>query len=205
MLSLFITCLVVFVILIVGELLVRNSKRNDELSRKFIHIIVGSFVAFWPLYLNWNQILLMAAAFLIVVLISKWLNIFKAIHSVGRPTWGEVFFAITIGVMAIFVHSDLIFAAAILHMSLADGLAAVMGVKFGGSNQYKILGHKKSLAGSISFIVVSLAILFTTLPITPLLTIAGITLGATILENISILGLDNLTVPLFVALVLNFI
>lgn len=205
MLSLLITCLIVFAVLVIGEFLVRNSKRNDEVSRKFVHIIVGSFVAFWPLYLTWNQILLMAAAFLVVVLTSKKLNIFKAIHSVERPTWGEIFFAVTIGILAIFVHDQLIFAAAILHMSLADGLAAIMGVRFGHSNQYKILRHKKSLVGSISFAVVSLAILLTIAPTTPLLAIFGITITATILENISILGLDNLTVPLFVALALNFI
>ena len=89
--TLILTILTVFILLVANELWWRRKKVQDEFSRKFIHITVGSFVAFWPFFLDWNDIKLLSIAFIVVVLASKQLKVFQAIHSVQRPTHGELF------------------------------------------------------------------------------------------------------------------
>ncbi len=139
---------------------------------------------------------------MVTVATSKRLQLFQAIHTVQRPTYGELFFGVAVGAVALITHQPAIYAAALLHMSLADGLAAIIGSRFGHKNSYFIFGLKKSRYGTLTFLVVSLAILswFNLTQHTNLgLWMAVIAGGATILENIAGKGFDNLVVPIFVA------
>lgn len=197
----------VFLVLVASEIWWRKRSVHGELSRKFVHITVGSFVAFWPFFLSWREIQLISVAFLIVVVISKRLGVFQSIHSVQRPTWGEFFFAAAVGLVTLITHDKWIYMAALLQMSLADGLAAVIGVRFGRSTQYSIFGHVKSIAGSLTFLLVSLLILLLFMhygdvgvPFAALLVLPVI---ASVVENLGVQGLDNLFVPLLIAAVLS--
>ena len=206
--ALILTILTVFILLVANELWWRRKKVQDEFSRKFIHITVGSFVAFWPFFLDWNEIKLLSIAFIVVVLASKQLKVFQAIHSVQRPTHGELFFALAVGALALISQNEWIYMAAILQMSLADGLAAVIGTRFGNNTRYMVLGHTKSIHGTVTFLVVSIAILlvFTAFSgiILSLPIILGIAVAASLVENISVEGIDNLLVPVLVASALHF-
>lgn len=202
-----VACAFTFAVLCIGEFGWRKGWLKNEIGRKFVHIIVGSFVAFWPLFLTWNQILFLSAAFVVVVGVSKYFGILRAIHSIQRPTWGEIFFAVSVGLLALLTQDGWMYMAALLHMSLADGLAAIIGTQFGKRNQYNVLGHVKSVAGSMTFFFVSVAILIgysigTDTPISWTV-LAGTSLAATVLENTSTRGLDNITVPVWVAVVLS--
>ena len=200
------TVLFVLALLVFNEIWWRSRKVHDELSRKFIHLSVGTFVAFWPFFLSWNEIRWLSLAFLMVVGVSKYFNIFKAIHSVTRPTWGEVFFAVAVGAVTFITHSKGIYAAALLQMSLADGLAAIVGTAYGKPYEYKILGNTKSLVGTCTFLLVSYVLLLgyalysTALGVTISLFIAAL---ATAIENLAVRGLDNLLVPVVVALLIR--
>jgi len=201
--ALILTVLVIFALLVASELWWRSTKVHSEFSRKFVHIAVGSFVAFWPYFLSPNQIKLLSGAFIVAVLISQYLDIFKAIHSVQRPTHGEFWFALVVGLLAFVVHHPHIYTAALLEMSLADGLAALVGTRFGNGHRYSVLGSPKSMIGTFTFAVVSCAILAGYAHYTPgtltVLQAVPIVLVATILENVGFQGLDNLLVPLFVS------
>lgn len=105
--TLILTVVAVFVILLGSEFWWRRHVTHSEFSRKFVHITVGSFVAFWPFYLSWNQIRLLSLSFLIVVSISKYFHLFKLIHSVQRPTIGELYFALTAGAITYVTHDKL--------------------------------------------------------------------------------------------------
>lgn len=199
--------LFVFILLVISEVWWRKRKPHDEFSRKFIHIFVGSFAAFWPFYLSWGWIVGLSSAFIVVVSLSKYFEIFKSIHTVERPTWGEVYFALAVGVLTFVTHDPWIYAVALLHMSLADGLAAVAGVSWGKKTQYLVLGHTKSLVGSSMFFVVSVALLtgygmLTAQPLQPSL-IIGLAALATGIENVAGNGLDNLFIPVWIAVVLT--
>lgn len=199
--------LAVFVILMVSELGWRKGWLKDEFGRKFVHILVGSFVAFWPFFMTWNEIRLLSLAFLVVVAISGRLKIFKAIHSVQRPTFGEFCFALVVGLLTFVSHSKGVYAAALLQMSLADGFAAVVGTRFGRGNTYHIFSHAKSVLGTITFILISASLLtgyalFSTVGLAAGYIVFG-ALASAAIENIAPLGLDNLVVPLFVGLFLS--
>ena len=201
------TVLLILLLLVCNELWWRKHTMHSELSRKFIHVTVGSFVAFWPFILSWRQIQLLSVAFLIGVGISKYLNIFKAIHSVTRPTWGEIFFAISVGVITLITHNKGIYAAALLQMSLADGMAAIVGTRYGNKQKYTIFGSTKSVIGTLTFFTFSLIVLlgfsyYSNTSIS-LLWAVGIASTASLIENVAIRGMDNLLVPVVVALLLT--
>ncbi len=198
---------IVFGLLLLSEWGWRKHWLHGEVGRKFVHVTVGTFVAFWPYFLDWTEIRLLSLAFFVVVLASMHLGVFKAIGSVQRPTYGEIFFALSVGLLTIITTSKGIYAAAILQMALADGFAAIIGGRFGTENKYHLYGRTKSLAGSATFFVISLALLigysqFSDNGLIWQYVVIG-ALGATLLENIAALGFDNLLVPVAVGLLLQ--
>ena len=198
---------IVFGLLLLSEWGWRKHWLHGEVGRKFVHVTVGTFVAFWPYFLDWTEIRLLSLAFFVVVLASMHLGVFKAIGSVQRPTYGEIFFALSVGLLTIITTSKGLYAAAILQMALADGFAAIIGGRFGTENKYHLYGRTKSLAGSATFFVISLALLigdsqFSDNGLIWQYVVIG-ALGATLLENIAALGFDNLLVPVAVGLLLQ--
>jgi phytol kinase len=207
--KLIITVLIVFIVLILSEFRWRRKNVHGEFSRKVVHISIGSFVAFWPFFLSWNDIKFLSLAFLIVISISKYLKVFHSIHSVQRPTFGELYFAISVGVIAFVTADKWIYMTSLLLMSLADGLAAVIGVHYGKNNRYKVFGQTKSIVGTATFCIVALLILVFYSVYAPQvrfqLSFIGLALIATGLENVAIAGLDNLLVPLSAATILSLV
>jgi dolichol kinase len=203
----FVAVIAVFLILVFAEYLSRYKGVHSELTRKLVHVMVGTFVAFWPFFLSWRQIQMLSLAFLLVILLSIWLNVFKSIHAVKRNIAGEVLFAMVIGVLAFLSTSEWVFMASMLFLSLADGMAAIVGLLWGDENQYKVFGHVKSVAGSLAFFFTALLICIaytvfsgTTQSATVLLWLPVV---ATISENLAVNGTDNLVIPLLAALVLT--
>ena len=92
-------------------------------------------------------------------------------------------------------------------MSLADGLAAVIGTNYKLGLKYQVFGHAKSFLGSLTFFIVSLLILVAYAHFAPHQSFKMIYIlyafTATILENIAIAGLDNLVIPVFIAGILK--
>ena len=208
--KLFITLIIVLAILLVNEFYWRSTKRHSEISRKFIHIVVGSFVAFWPFYLPWSDIQIISLAFIAVILFSRKVNLFQSIHSVGRTTWGELYFGISVGLVSVISSNKWIYMAALLQMSLADGFAAVVGSSVSKGKHYKVFGHNKSIAGTLTFFVISLLITIAYLVLNkgqsqPIIIILILPILSTMLENVSVAGLDNLTIPLVYSILLNIL
>ncbi|HJQ08401.1 MAG TPA: hypothetical protein VJ836_02860 [Candidatus Saccharimonadales bacterium] len=198
---------VVLLILIMAEYLSRYKGVHSELTRKLVHILVGIFVAFWPFFLSWRQIQMMSVAFLIVVAVSVKFDIFRSIHAVSRNVMGEVLFALVIGVLAFIVTEPWIFTAAMLHLSLADGLAAIVGLLYGDNNKYTVFGRTKSVAGSLAFFFTSLLIMVCYAVFSgeqpSAVAMVGLPVAATIAENVAVEGTDNMVIPLLVALTLT--
>lgn len=193
--------------LLIAEFGYKRTWWHGEGARKFVHMLVALQAAFWPLFLDWNEVRIISIGLTIGFMVSMKLRIFQSLGSVARLTYGEVFFALTIGVLTLATSSKGIYAAAMLHLGFADGLAALVGLRYGRMTTYYIFGHRKSLVGTATFLVTSLAILTAY----SLLGVAGldwqyIVLGAaaaTLLENIGVLGLDNLLVPAWVVALLS--
>src|SRR5688500_5216440 len=147
MLATALVVIITFCILVLSEWLARAKDIHAELTRKLVHVAVGTFVAFWPFFLSWRQIQLLSLAFFVVICISIKFNVFSSIHAVKRSITGELLFAIVIGLLATINSNEWVFMAAMLHLSLAQGLAAVVGLGWGDNNGYKVFGRLKSIAG----------------------------------------------------------
>ena len=210
MLDLFAVCFLVFFLIQSSEYLYKKKYIGPEVSRKLIHMGTGVIVAFTPYLLEWHEIQILSIAFLAVIFTSSQFKIFRSIHSVKRFTKGEVLYAVGIGICAFLEPANWVFVAAILHLAIADALAAVVGIKWGKRTSYMILSHGKSMLGSLVFFYISMGIMFSAfLFVSPanlpdaylLLVVAPAIL--TVLENISWYGLDNVTIPVMVIVLLS--
>ncbi len=209
LLAMAIAVIVVLAILLFAEWGWRKHWLNGEIGRKFVHITVGTFVAFWPFFMGWTEIRILSLSFFIVVLVAMKLKLFHSLGSVQRPTYGELFFALSVGALTIITNVDSIYAVAILMMALADGFAAIVGTYWGRENKYHLFSRTKSWAGTATFFFISLALLIGY----SLFSNAGLaweyvlaaTLGATLIENLAALGFDNLLVPIGVGMLLTLV
>lgn len=196
---------IVFILLVINEIWWRRVKRHSELSRKLVHILVGSFVAFWPYIMSVNYIRVISILFLLTVFASIKFNIFKSIHSVARDSLGEIYFALSVGLITFLNPSHLVYTIALLNMSLADGLAALVGTYYGMNRKYKVYGRTKTVLGSLTFFIVALLLILVFIDKTGHtfnLWYVALAAGLTLVENLAPVGMDNLLVPLVTALFL---
>lgn len=201
----------VFAILVISEILARYKILNSENRRKFVHILVGSFVAVWPWLISWQAIQGIGVAMLAVVAINQQWPIFKFNKNVRRITHGDYFYALAILAGTLLTSNKIFFALAILHLALADGLAALVGINFGKYWKYKVFHQNKTVLGSMTFWLASLLILGFGIPFAhDHITFGNYTILLlalppllTLLENLSVFGMDNLVIPVLVILALR--
>lgn len=197
------------VILFISEYLWHKTHLKGEFARKFVHIVAGSYIAFFPLWLSYGWIMVLAVAFVAVNLLNRYSTIFHSIHAIKRKTWGDILFGVGVFLCASLRPEPWLFVTAILHVSLADGLAAVVGSRF-GKHHYKIFDHVKTPIGSFTFFITSMLIVLvigvaagelSNFSVPAMLIFLPIT--ATLLENVSGFGTDNITLPIAVLLISN--
>lgn len=179
------------------------SKKGEELSRKFVHILLCNI---WIIYLIFIDSLAVAcilpAAFVVINTLSYRFKLIKSMERENNDGFGTIYYAISILITVIFSYSmknPMIGTIGLLAMGYGDGLAAVIG-KSVNSPKYKVGNTTKSLAGSVTMFVVSLVISCVVLYLLGteyfVLKALGLAAIATALEAVSIKGLDNITVPI---------
>lgn len=200
-------------ILILAELL-RSAKlvRQPEMLRKFVHILTGTFAASWAFFMPFWAIQILSISLLLVVIVSKRLSIFKSVHEVSRLTYGEELFPVGIFLSATLANSEWVYMAAVLHLGLADGFAAAIGMWRAKRFRFKIWGQRKSLLGSATFYLLSMSIVTLTLFLDPVhaqsmsfLILLWVPIAATVIESVAVFGTDNVLVPLLVVASLNIL
>ena len=218
-LRLLVACFFVGSAIFFAEVARMNKWVSGERARKLIHILIGLWGAWLPLWLGWRSIIVLGFMLLIGVFVSNKFRWFRSIHSVSRSTAGEYFFPISMILLALFFKNEIIFAAAMLQMGVSDGMAAVVGTRYGKKTSFKVVGNKKSIHGTATFFILSSAIVFAGLTalhpgmsflsaysvfVTAVIS-AGISTVLTIAELTSQKGLDNITVPLLTAISLGLL
>ncbi|BAZ03850.1 diacylglycerol/polyprenol kinase family protein [Calothrix sp. NIES-3974] len=192
-------------VLVVAFTIRRIFRTDTEISRKIVHIGTGHVILFAWCF-DTPAILGIVAAFIasIVTLISYYLPILPGLDSIGRKSLGTFFYSVSIGILVAFfwsVEQQYYAALGILVMCWGDGLAALVGQRF-GKHKYQVFGGQKSWEGSLtvtvsSYIVCSLILYSVHGGMWQVWVIAAVVaIFATILEVFSFLGVDNLTVPL---------
>jgi dolichol kinase len=205
-------CLIgLFALLVLTEYLGMRKILKGEYLRKFFHITAVTFIAFWPWLIGWGAIQFLAVGMLGVMLAGRFLGILKYHGRIHRVTYGDIFLALAILICSFIAHQKVFFALAILEVALADGLAAVVGISYGKKWGYKVFGYSKTVIGTMVFWIVSIAILtagllaahsifsyqdyyYLLLLLPPILTI---------LENLAVIGIDNIVIPLVTIAILR--
>lgn len=187
----------VILLLVISE---KVLNKYPNFSRKFLHIMVGNILFILPIFTSrWVMALLAAVPFIIVTFLmspSSPLKFKDRISTSGHGL-GLVYYSISWAVLAlIFFDQPWIIAVGIAAMSYGDGMAALIGKKY-GKIKYNIFGDDKSLEGSLTMFLVLTVTLWIVLtyyavPAQPMV-IASVALVATIFEGMTPKGLDNLT------------
>lgn len=208
MLELVISTAIALVVVAYAEGYFGTKRYSPEVARKMVHVAHGLAAATWPFFVSMKVIIIAETIFILAATVARKFNLFHDLRSVYRLTWGEFFFPLGVIVVALLNPNEWIFAAAMLHLGLADAAAAVVGTRF-GKHPYNVLGHRKSLEGSLAFWVVSFVITLWVVMATPFgvnnlpLLLLVLPILATAAENVGVLGMDNLFIPVLVTIVLQ--
>ncbi|MEH2446590.1 MAG: diacylglycerol/polyprenol kinase family protein [Nostoc sp.] len=187
---------------------------KPEIVRKIVHIGTGNviLIAWWldiPASVGITASILASA----ITLLSYRFPILPGINSVGRQSLGTFFYSVSFGILVAwfwYLQQPQYAALGILVMTWGDGLAALIGQRF-GKHKYKAFGTEKSWEGSLTMMLVSYLVCSLILVGTQgnswqtwvvSLVVAVIATG---LEAVSFLGIDNLTVPLGSAAIAFFL
>jgi dolichol kinase len=159
MLAVILSLFGVLAVLLLDEFLWRKKIIHGELKRKLVHITVTAFVAFWPWIMSWKAIQLIGIAMVLVLLVNRQIKILHYLGGIRQQTYGDVFLALAVTTTALLTDVKIFYAVAMLNVALADGLAAIIGTKFGANWKYKVFGQTKSVIGSMTFWTVSVCVL----------------------------------------------
>lgn len=192
------------ILVVVAEALSKLLPNDPELTRKVVHIGSGNVILLaWWLDISRSVIVSAAIIAAAIAIISYLIPILPAIESVGRQSFGTLFYAISMGILsAYFWQTAPQYAViGILVMAWGDGMAAILGQRF-GKHKYQIGKITKSWEGSAAMAIAAWIVTIATLLAVEgnswqvWITAVVIALIATVCEAFSKLGIDNLTVPL---------
>ena len=183
---------------------------NKELLRKIIHIGVGPLIPIAKLLeINQNLAQYFAAFVSILVLINYIYRLFPIIEDIDRKSFGTLFYCLSLFILISFFWDKDPFSlfAGVFIMTFGDGLAGLLGKNFKSRN-WIIFNQKKSLIGTATMFLISLIITgslayFGSYEIS--FSLPLIALLATIVEQFSIAGIDNLFVPIISAIAFNLL
>jgi phytol kinase len=180
---------------------------HPEVSRKAAHVALGlSMLACPILFAEPWPIAVLSGAALFVIAVMRWLPAIKSkfggvVGGVARGSGGDLYFPLSALLLYWITDGDLIlFGVPILILTVADALAAVIGVFYGRT---KLVGADKTVEGSLAFF---LAAFFATH--VPLLLASDAPRGASLmialiigilvmlLEAVSLYGSDNMFIPI---------
>ncbi|MEM0466932.1 MAG: SEC59/DGK1/VTE5 family protein [Candidatus Thermoplasmatota archaeon] len=210
---------VVFVYTYVAVLILSTekviAKKYPVASRKILHILTGNIAFILPLFETREIMAFVAAGPFIVFtfLMSPYspLKSFRGKTSQAGHSFGLVYYAIAWTVLAyLFFDHKVIIAVGILSMSYGDGLASLVGVRF-GKKKYQVVHDVKSFIGSFAmfvctFIVLLVAVFFYQVSFSYHLLLVAVVIAwvAMFVEGVTPFGLDNLSVPFITAVLFWF-
>ena len=193
------------VVLLVAVAARRQWPNQQELSRKIVHIGSGFVLPLaWFVQIPTVVAVTVAATATLIAFINHRWRLIPAVEDVDRTSYGTVAYGLSITLLLIWFWPDQPDAVVVgvLVMALGDGLAGLIGRQIQSTN-WSIAGQTKSLLGTsvmagVSFLI--LVIMAACMGLSPQLWVFTlITIIAVLLEQFSMMGLDNLSVPIVTA------
>ena len=200
---------IVFIFLI-SKLLKNFYPNNQELLRKIIHIGMGPLIPIAKfLEIEQSAAQYFAGGISILILINYIYKLFPIIEDIDRQSFGTFFYCFSLLILiSLFWEQDpLSLTAGFFIMTFGDGLAGLIGKNFKSKN-WLIFNQKKSLIGTSTMFLISflvLSILGFTNNINFNYYYFVIAFVATLLEQISIIGIDNFSVPIITSTIFHLL
>ena len=200
---------IVFIFLI-SKLFKNFYPNNQELLRKIIHIGMGPLIPLAKfLEIEQSAAQYFASGMSILIVINYIYKLFPIIEDVDRKSFGTFFYCFSLLILiSLFWEKDpLALTAGFFIMTLGDGLAGLIGKNF-KSRSWKIFNQKKSFIGTSTMFLISLLVLSILGYVNNIdfnYYYFGISLLATLLEQISIIGIDNLSVPIITSVIFHLL
>jgi len=198
-----------FLIFLISIVFKKFNDDGREIVRKIIHIGIGPLIPIAQfLKIDQNSALIFTGIVSLVVLINYTYKLFPTIEDVERKSYGTIFYCLSLFIL-IWLYWDkdpYALIAGFFIMTFGDGLAGLIGKSFNSKN-WIILKQKKSLVGTITMFLTSLIVVCSigyAQQKNVNLNYFAIAFLATILEQFSVLGIDNFIVPISSALYFNF-
>jgi phytol kinase len=181
---------------------------RPELQRKLVHVSTGLYALTLPFTFQSTASVLILIALSLVVLSALRLPTFAhsgigaAVHAVGRKSYGEIYLALSVGLIFWLSGGQLIlYVLPILVLTLSDAAAALAGTRY-GSRHFQVEAGSKSWEGVAMFFMVTLIISMTLLLLMSDIGRANVVVLSAIIAAFGALveadswgGLDNLFVP----------
>lgn len=209
---------------IVAELIRKALRWSPEVTRKLVHIATGVLICFAPrLFQSGIPAILLAIIFIVINFAAIRLGLLKGMHGTNRRSYGTVYYPLSFLILVLLCWDSFpqIISISILVLALSDAAAAIVGENLSSPHIYNLTSDRKSIEGSLAMFITTFCVvavpLFasTTIDVHPafnlnrpaliVLIALSSSLFATAWEAISSKGLDNLTIPISVAFVLDYV
>jgi len=195
----------IILIIALSTILQKMKFLGSEGARKFIHIGVSNcWIILMVFFDNIWLACIPPVVFILLNYISYKFNVIKSMERKEENSLGTVYFPISLLILVLITFSlnmTYLGAVGVLILGYGDGLAGLIGKKYGKKKIYK----KKTIEGSSAMFIASLIVSLIVLSIfTPSIAIAGsliIASLATAIELFTPRDLDNLSIPLGSAVV----
>ena len=194
----------VITLIILSEFFFNRKKTTSNFNRKLIHILVGCFASFSPLFFSSNlPSIILALIFILVDMVNVKYKLYKSMESINKLSLGTIFFPVSYLIFSLFFWNYTeFFILSFLILSIADPLASIIGENLKEPKVYRVWIDKKSIEGTITFFTTSFLILYFgsfilfPYPLGYIFCFSFfIATFATIAELISAKGSDNISIP----------
>jgi len=201
--------LYLFSIFLISIVFKKYNEDSKEIVRKIIHIGIGPLIPIAHfLKINQNSALIFTGIISVMVFINYTYKLFPTIEDVERKSYGTLFYCLSLFILIyLFWDKDpYALITGFFIMTFGDGLAGLIGKSF-NSKSWIFFKQKKSLIGTMTMFLTSLIVVCSigyAQQKNININYFAIAFLATVLEQFSVLGIDNFIVPISSALCFNF-
>ena len=201
--------LYLFLIFLISIVFKKYNENSREIVRKIIHIGIGPLIPIAQfLKIDQNSALIFTGIVSLMVFINYNYKLFPTIEDVERKSYGTLFYCLSLFILIyLFWNKDpYALITGFFLMTFGDGLAGLIGKSF-KSKSWTFFNQKKSIFGTMTMFLTSLMVVCSigyAQQNSLNLNFFTIAFFATLLEQFSVLGIDNFIVPISSALFFNF-
>ena len=187
----------------VTEAVRRSLRLRGEATRKLAHIAGGLMALLLPsLFESSWPVVVLAVGFTLLLTATARFGSLQSIHAIRRRSVGAYWYPGAIAATFVLAQgSASTYAVGVLALTLGDGLAGVVGQRY-GRHHFSVWGNPKTVEGSATAFSLTAAAVVVVLapahgsPVSVLGTAVVVGLVVAVVEALSPWGLDNITVPL---------